>query len=1170
MKQLSRISLLVLMFLPSLWTRGQFPLSNENKLSNLRIRRLLVSDTMLLDTISIVPRTIRINNISDTDFHLDFVKSLLTWYHKPAVDSITISYRVFPFKLNPVAQHLNYDSISKIPFIIPIGSNNINPYATSKGMFDFGNLSTSGSFGRQISFGNSQDAVLNSTLNLQMQGMLGDSIEIHAAITDNNIPIQPDGNTQQLSEFDQVFLQFKKRNWQLNLGDIDIRQNQSYFLNFYKRLEGISFETNNQISPQLNSNTLVSGSIAKGKFNRNVFQGLEGNQGPYRLTGANNEFFFIVLANTERVFLDGELMQRGEDQDYVINYNTAEITFTPKRMITKDTRIQVEFEYSDRNFLNANLYLSQDVTINKRLKLHVGAFNNSDAKNSQINQTLDANQKMFLANLGDSVQNAFYPNATLDTFASGKILYAKIYYNNGTTLDSFYQYSTNPDSALYNLSFVLVGTGKGNYDTLYNGANGKVYRFIAPVNGIKQGSYEPALFLVTPKKQQLVNLGIDYVLTKNTLVRTEVARSDYDANTFSKINNGDDAGYAAKVIVNNTAPLRSRNAQDMKLITGLDYEYVQDKFKPLERLRQVEFTRDWGLPLQLNPATENIFKASAELRNKFNNSFGYQFTNYNRSDHYNGFQNSIVQTATTRGWQMHNQFIITNFKTLTSTGYFLRPTLDMSKELSGLWGMRLGGSYSLEQNQTKDKITDTLDLTSFSFSTYSLYLQSNPRRKNKYGVTFFTRTDKYPFYKGLVKGDKSYNVNLTTELINNIHNQFLLNATYRRLKVLNAQLSGQKDDNTVLGRAEYIANEWKGLLIGNVLYEVGAGQEQKRDFAYLEVPAGTGQYAWIDYNNDGVQQLNEFELAAFPDQAKFIRVFTPTNEYIKADYNTFNYSVSINPHALLNRSSMKGIGKLLSKTNWQSSLQVSNKSVAKSNFQFNPFKYGLNDTALITLTTVALNTFSFNRFNGGWGFDVSNLQNSGKSLLTYGYESRKQDDWSFKVRVNLSRSLTFDINTKKELNTLSTANPQFENRNYTIHEYLEEPRLTFIHGTIFRFVTSYSYDVKKNDTAFLGGQKAISNALNLETKYNVLRSASIGASFTFNNINFKSVYPNDANSTVGYIMLNGLLPGKNYLWNLNFTKTLLNNLELRVEYEGRKAGESRIVHRGTASLNALF
>jgi len=1128
---------------------------------------MAVADTIKLDTSSIIPNTIIIPGVIHSNFKLDFVNAILTWNQKPPVDSIIIFYRVFPYKLNAVAQRYNYDSISRIPFIMPFTFNN-NEQQNDKGIFDFGNLNTQGSFGRQISFGNSQDAVLNSTLNLQMQGMLGDSIEVHAAITDNNIPIQPEGNTQQLNEFDQIFLQFKKRGWQLNLGDIDIRQNQSYFLNFYKRLQGISYLTNNRIFKTTNSSTLVSGSIAKGKFTRNIFQGLEGNQGPYKLTGANNEFFFIVLANTERVFLDGELMQRGEDQDYIINYNTAEITFTPKWMITKDTRIQVEFEYADRNFLNANLYLSQDFDISKKIKIHLGAYNNSDAKNSTINQDLDDAQKRFLANLGDSIQNAFYPNAVLDTFAAGKILYAKIYFNNGSGIDSFYRYSTNPDSAKYNLSFVNVGDGKGNYVPDFNGANGKVYRYVPPIGGAKQGNFEPAIILVTPKKQQLLNLGFNWAVNPTTNMVTEVAMSNYDANTFSAKNNGDDKGFAARIQLNNARQLKEKN--ELKLLTGFDYEFVQEKFRPLERLRQVEFSRDWGLPVILTAATENIIRANTELKSR-THSIGYQFTNYNRSDAYHGFQNTIVQFGAVKGWSFNNRFQLTNFRALTSKGAFLRPTIDISKELLKMSKWRVGFRYALEQNQVKSKQTDSLLASSFSFSTYTFYLTSNESRKNKYGISFFTRRDKYNTGKKMETGDRSYNVNVKTELLTNLRHQLLLNATFRKLQVLNTAISNQKDDNTILGRIEYLVNEWKGLLTANLLYEVGTGQEQKRDIVYLEVPAGTGQYAWNDYNNNGVQELNEFELAVFPDQAKFIRIFTPTNEFIKANYNTLNYSIALNPKAVLVGSDLKPFKKFLSKINLQSSLQISKKSQARGDFEFNPFKYALKDTALIVLGTTLLNTISFNRFGSNWGFDLSNLQNSGKSLLTYGYESRKLNDWILKWRWNISRAFGFDITTKKGLNSLRTANAKFENRNYEITIYNAEPRLTFISGTKFRVTTSYVFDQRKNDTTFHGGQKAISNSINLESRYNLVRNMSVTGKFTFNNIDFSTPDPNyGAGSTVGYILLNGLLPGRNYLWGLSLTKTLLNNLELRFEYEGRKPGSTRTIHRGTASLNALF
>ena len=230
-----------------------------------------------------------------------------------------------------------------------------------------------------------------------------------------------------------------------------------------------------------------------------------------------------------------------------------------------------------------------------------------------------------------------------------------------------------------------------------------------PVGGVKQGRYEPVAILVTPKKQQLVNLGADYAITKNTLLKAEVAMSNYDVNTFSKIDGGDDVGWAAKFQLNNSKKLRP----SLELNTALDYEYVQSKFKPLERLRYVEFSRDWGLPLNLQPATEHIIRGSAQLKNPKNQSFTYQFMNYNRSDNYNGLQNSVFHVANWKGWLFNNQFVITNFKTQFDKGKFLRPVLDLSKQLNHLDSFRIGFRYALEQNITRNKSSDTLDANKF-------------------------------------------------------------------------------------------------------------------------------------------------------------------------------------------------------------------------------------------------------------------------------------------------------------------------------------------------------------------------------------------------------------------------------------------------------------------------
>ena len=162
------------------------------------------------------------------------------------------------------------------------------------------------------------------------------------------------------------------------------------------------------------------------------------------------------------------------------------------------------------------------------------------------------------------------------------------------------------------------------------------------------------------------------------------------------------------------------------------------------------------------------------------------------------------------------------------------------------------------------------------------------------------------------------------------------------LKVHDPLVSKQSEDQTILGRAEYLINEWSGLITGNVLYELGTGQEQKRDFAYLEVPAGQGEYTWNDYNNDGIQQLNEFEVALFQDQAKFIRVFIPTNQFTKANYIALNYSFSINPRAVLKGAELKGIKDFISRFSLQTSMQKNRKSLSDGDFDYSDLFFGLH------------------------------------------------------------------------------------------------------------------------------------------------------------------------------------------------------------------------------------
>jgi len=197
-------------------------------------------------------------------------------------------------------------------------------------------LVTDGSIFRGISISSFEGMSMSGGLRMSLQGQLTDDLTVVGTLSDQNSPIQPEGNTQTLEEIDKVYLEIKHPSANIVAGDIDMKLNRGQYIRVNRRLEGIAVDIHTTGS---RAGGYLAGS--DGKYHRMYFLGEEQNQGPYTLTSENGSRNIIVLAGSERVWIDGERMERGENNDYIIDYSSGVITFTTNQIINENIRIYV-------------------------------------------------------------------------------------------------------------------------------------------------------------------------------------------------------------------------------------------------------------------------------------------------------------------------------------------------------------------------------------------------------------------------------------------------------------------------------------------------------------------------------------------------------------------------------------------------------------------------------------------------------------------------------------------------------------------------------------------------------------------------------------------------------------------------------------------------------------
>lgn len=1165
----------IVLLLCACWQAGW---GQSGSLSNWRFRRLAVqAPAQALDTLTVVPRSVtvwRLPAYEKLDTAAFQIRDNRLLWRAPAgqlPDSVALRYRVLPRwlgyrgrRLDTLGRKEQYDGLIGYQY---------DPYEEERGgLIDAPGLDYTGSFSRGFSFGNNQDLVLNSSFNLQMAGKLGDDIELLAAITDENIPIQPEGNTQQLREFDKVFIQLSRARSQLTAGDYELSSGDTYFLRYFKKLQGGTVQNTTSLGEKARIHNQASVAIARGKFARQIIAQQEGNQGPYRLRGAEGERFIIVLAGTERVWIDGQQVERGLDADYVIDYNRGEITFTNRRLITKDTRIVVEFDYSDQNYLRT-LYSLGSTYETDRFRFSAQLYSEQDNKNATGNLELTDQQKRILQAAGDQANAAVI--SSLDTIEEFNA--SRAYYRAVDTLlacgrrDTILIYTTDPALAQFTAQFTQVGPNRGNYRLAPElAANERAYEWVPPdpITCEPRGEYEPIRPLIPPKQQRVLTFGGAYQFSKTSQIRAEVALSAFDQNRFSTLDRDDDQGLATYLQFDRRFQLGGDSSRWV-LDTDLQYEFVQQDFRPIAPYRNPEFLRNWSIANRngvgsVDLATENLFSGRLNLQHLDRGQLQYALNTFDRTGRYRGRRYEVDARYQHRGWDATARGSWLEAEGAGENSRFIRPAVSLSKTFERLGGWRLGWRGEGEYNRRTAPASDTLNPASFYFTQYRYFLESPQERDVRFHAHYNRREDLLPTGTEFLTSALAEEINVNGNWRLAKAMQMTGNLTYRQLEVKDPERENATPGRTFLGRTDLRLTLWRGALRSVMTYELGSGQEPKREFTYVRVNPGEGTHIWLDSlnNNDGVIQPNEMEVAPFRDQADYIKVSTFSDEFIGVNYVQLNQNLQINPKAVWFNE--EGLRKFLSKLSLQSTFNINRRTRQDPNIAaWNPFQLSIADTALVALTTNMRNLLFFNRADPKYDIQLGQTEVQNKLVQTTGFEARRNREFYLRSRINLSKALSLQLNLSSGERVSDSEN--FDNRDYRIRSYQAGPQLTFLPSAQFRTILKYDYQADRNQLGE-SGERANRHDLSLETTWNTGANTSLRLNTSLVQIRFDG----QPNSPVGFAILNGLQDGRNYLWTLRLDRRITQNIQVGISYEGRKTGMARVVHVGRAQVAALF
>jgi hypothetical protein len=647
-----------------------------------------------------------------------------------------------------------------------------------------------------------------------------------------------------------------------------------------------------------------------------------------------------------------------------------------------------------------------------------------------------------------------------------------------------------------------------------------------------------------------------YQPSEKTNIYFEGAGSKNDLNLFSNLDDDNNDGLAGKLSINQSI-IKNDSLWNLEVLA--DATLIQKNFRTIQRLnKRAEFNRDWNLDqtsVSQNTAqfgNQTLLSTGIRLYHPVKGITKYEFEHLGYSTDFNGNRHIMFANLNLNNWSIFSSSSILNANSTINTSNFVRSFNRVTYNFNKKW---IGTKIALEDNEQTNTQTQELTPLSQKFKSYEVFFGIGDSSKVFAELGYKKRVNDSVRTNELVKVNTSNTYYLKSRLLNNKHTNL---SVYLNFRKLNNEDTTLDDERSLNSRVQFNQKLFKQLVNWNTVFETNSGTLPQQDFTYVEVDEGQGAYTWIDYNANGIQELEEFEIAQFQDQGTFVRVLLPNQVFIKTHQNRLSQLLTINPQVLSSSNSTK--------TFWshfynQTSYLIDKKIRRENdNFDINPFKdYGENQ---LGLNLSLRNVLFYNRGKQRYTTSYTYLSNKAKNLLSVGSieNNAKSHQFNFVHRFEES----WLLNASYSFGNRESVSENFVSKNFNIDETRINPKISYLFNDNSKFDVFYQYANKYNTIG------------NLET----LNQQKYGMSFSFSKnqksaINgefnyFSNKFEGNQNSPVAYQMMEGLQPGKNFTWTLLAQKKLTKFLDLNLNYFGRKTETSKTIHTGTIQLKAYF